>query len=190
MTALMTIEAMEKPGMALDIPKNQTFDQWVEMGRGLAEGQRVINWWIGDWWLAGERKYGEAKAAAAAIDVFGREYDTIRKYGWVCASIESGRRRTDLSFGAHVEVANLPAKEADTLLDRAETESLTVRTLRVEAMKRKVALGLFKPPERTDPDPAYDELMEGVRWWNRATAETRSEFLDLANDSALGVIRA
>lgn len=189
MNAMMTIETMGKPGLGLDIPKNQTFDQWVEMGRSLAEGQRVINWWIGDWWAFGSHRYGE-RAKAAAEGIFGREFQTLANAASVCRSFETSRRREVLSWSHHVEVAVLPPEEADALLDRAEKNDLSVRDLRVEAMKRKVALGLFKPAERTDPDPAYDALMEGVRWWNRQTAETRLEFFELATEAQGGVIRA
>jgi hypothetical protein len=189
MNALMTIETLGKPAMALAIPKKQTFDQWVEMGRELADGQKVINWWVGDWWAAGTHRYGE-RAKVAAEGIFGREFQTIANVASVCRSFETSRRREALTFSHHAEVAALPPKEADGLLDRAEHEGLSRRDLRIEAMKRKVALGLFKPRDQGEPDPAYDELMEGVRWWNRAKPETRIEFLDLANEAGGGVIRA
>lgn len=189
MNALMTIEALGKPALALEIPKGQTFDEWEQVGRDLAEGQRVINWWIGDWWAAGSHRYG-ARAKVAAEGIFGREFGSLANAASVCRSFESSRRREALTFTHHLEVAALPPKEADALLDKAEKDGLSTRNLRVEAMKRKVALGLFKPPERTDPDPAYDALMEGVRWWNRQNAETRLEFYDLATEAQGGVIRA
>lgn len=167
MNALMTIETLGKPAMALEIPKKQTFDQWVEMGRELAEGQKVINWWIGDWWIAGERKYGEAKAASVAMEIFGKEYDTVRKCGWVSANFESVRRRTDLPFSAHEEVVTLPPKEQDRIFEKARQNGLSTREIRVEAIKRKTALGLFKPRDQSEPDPEYSGFVNIGRAWNR-----------------------
>lgn len=187
MTAMMTIETMSKPGLSLDIPKNQTFDQWVEMGRSLAEGQRVINWWIGDWWAAGSHRYGE-RAKAAAEGIFGREFGSLANAASVCRSFESSRRREALTFTHHLEVAALPPKEADALLDKAEKANLSTRDLRVEAMKRKVALGLFKPRDEIDDDPEYTALKAIAAAWNRAPVGARETFAELVAEANLGVI--
>lgn len=55
-----------------------------------------------------------------AIALFNRSYDTLRKYKAVGRQIELGRRRPNLSFKHHQEVAYLPAETQDALLDRAE----------------------------------------------------------------------
>lgn len=182
MNAMAAIETMGKPGLALDIPKNQTFDQWVEMGRSLCEGQRVVNWWIGDWWAAGSHRYGE-RAKAAAQGIFGREFQSLMDMASVSRSFEPSRRREVLSFTHHREVAALPPDEADKLLERAESDQLSTRELRVEVVKRRVALGHFAPP--IDDDPEHTELVDIARRWNRARKSVRQEFLDLANESGL-----
>lgn len=187
MNAIMTIEGLNKPALALDIPKNQTFDQWTEMGRSLAEGQRVVNWWIGDWWAAGSHRYGE-RAKAAAEGIFGREFQSLMDMASVCRSFEPSRRRDVLSFTAHREVAALPPNEADKLLERAEKDGLSTRELRVEAMKRKVALGMFPTRDQVDDDPEHTALVAIARAWNRAPAGARQTFLDLAEEANLGVI--
>jgi hypothetical protein len=188
MGAITAIEA-GKPGMSLDIPKGQTFDQWVEMGRSLCEGQKVVNWWIGDWWAAGTHRYGE-RAKAAAQGIFGREFGGLMNLASVCRAFETSRRREALSFTHHVEVSALPPEEADALLERAEADGLSTRDLRVEAMKRRVALGHFPTRDVGDDDPEHTELMEITRKWNRARRSARETFLDLANEANLGVIDA
>lgn len=184
MNAMMAIETMGKPGLALDIPKNQSFDQWVEMGRSLCEGQRVVNWWIGDWWAAGSHRYGE-RAKVAAEGIFGREFGALMNMASVCRSFETSRRREALSFTHHQEVAALDPGEADALLVRAETEQMSTRELRVEVVKRRVALGHFPSRDDTDDDPEHTELVDIARRWNRARRSVRQEFLDLANESGL-----
>lgn len=184
MNALTRIEGGQK-SLALAIPQDQTFEQWVAMGRDLFEGQRVINWWIGDWWAAGSHRYGE-RAAAAAQGVFGLEYKSLSMYGSICRAFEPSRRLEHLTFSHHAEVAALPPSEADTLLAAAQNERLSTRELRVEAMKRKVALGLFVP--REDDDPDHTELLDIARRWNRAKRSVRETFLELANESGLDEI--
>lgn len=187
MNAMMAIETMGKPGLALEIPKGQTFDDWVEMGRSLCEGQRVVNWWIGDWWAAGSHRHGE-RAKVAAEGIFGREFQSLMDMASVCRSFETSRRREALSFTHHREVAALEPKEADALLAKAETEQMSTRELRVEVVKRRVALGHFPARDTVDDDPEHTELLDIARRWNRARRSVRQEFLELANEANLGEI--
>jgi len=187
MNAMMTIENMGKPGLSLDIPKGQTFDEWVESGRSLCEGQKVVNWWIGDWWAAGTHRYGE-RAKAAAQGIFGREFQAIMDMASVCRSFETSRRHEALTFTHHREVAALPPAEADALLERAETDGLSTRDLRIEAMKRRVALGHFPARDTIDDDPEHTALVAIARAWNRAPVTARESFMDLAEEANLGEI--
>lgn len=165
------------PAMALDVPKGQSFDDWVEMGRRLAETDRRLQWWIGDWWAAGTHRYG-ARAKAAAEGIFGREFQTLMNAASVCRSFEPSRRRDDVSWSHHVEVAALPAEEADALLNKVEAEDLSVRELRIQAMKRKVALGIFRPRDRREDDPEDDDYAAIARKWNRASMGARVKILE------------
>lgn len=187
MNAMMAIETMGKPGLALSIPKNQTFDQWVEMGRSLCEGQRVVNWWIGDWWAAGSHRYGE-RAKVAAARIFGREFGALMNLASVCRSFETSRRREALSFTHHVEVAALPPDKADALLTRAETESLSTRDLRVEVVKIRTALGHFPTRDQADDDPEHTALVAIARAWNRAPVGARETFAEMVAEANLGEI--
>lgn len=185
MNAMMTIETMGKPGLALEIPQDQTFDQWVEMGRNLCEGQRVVSWWIGDWWAAGNHRYGE-RAKAAAEGIFGREFKTLANAASVCRAFETSRRREHLSFAHHAEVASLPPKDADALLDKAEAGLLNRSTIRGAAIIRKTELGLYTP--RVDDDPEHTALKAIAAAWNRAPVGARQTFAELVAESDLGVI--
>jgi hypothetical protein len=187
MNAVMSIESMGRPALALEIPKGQTFEQWVEMGRNLSEGQRVINWWIGDWWAAGQHRYGE-RAKAAAEGIFGREFQSLMNAASVSRSFETSRRREVLSWSHHAEVAALPPDKADKLLDRAEREQLSTRELRIEAMKARVELGHFPTRDQIDDDPEHTALVAIARAWNRAPIAARKSFFELAEEAGLGVI--
>jgi hypothetical protein len=166
-----------KPALALDIPKGQSFDEWVELGRRLCETDRRIQWWIGDWWAAGSHRYGE-RAAAAAEGIFGREFQTLRNAASVARSFETSRRRDALSFHHHETVASLPPKEADKLLDAAEAQNMPVRNLRIAAMKVKVSLGMFPERDVAEPDPGYNGFMNVGRSWNRERQASRVLFVE------------
>jgi hypothetical protein len=70
------------------------------------------------------------ETAAAAHGIFGRGFQTLMNAASVCRSFETSRRREALTFTHHLEVAALPPKEADMLLDKAEAESLPPQMLR------------------------------------------------------------
>lgn len=122
-----------EPALSLDLPKGQSFDEWLEVGRNLANANKVLNWYIGDWWAAGSHRYGE-RAKVAAEGIFGREFGTLASIASVCRSFESSRRREHLSFTHHREVAGLQPEQADRLLNQAEREGWSVRDLRAEVI--------------------------------------------------------
>jgi hypothetical protein len=62
-------------------------------------------------------RYGERKAIVEAEDWEGPAYESCRQAAWACKAFETVRRRTDLSFKHHAEVAALPPSDADALLD-------------------------------------------------------------------------
>ena len=62
-----------------------------------------------------EARYGERKAIVEAEDWEGPAYQTCMHAAAVCPAFETSRRREDLSFRHHAEVAGLPPDEADVL---------------------------------------------------------------------------
>jgi hypothetical protein len=86
-----------------------------------------VAWWLGDWWAFGEAHWGERKAIVAAEDWEGPAYESCRQAAWVCRAFETVRRRTDLSFKHHAEVAAFPQAEADALLDWCEEPATWLR---------------------------------------------------------------
>lgn len=177
-----TITIGEK-ALALSLPKEQTFDEWVDLGRNLAAANKTLNWWIGDWWAAGSHRYG-ARAKVAAEGVFGREFQSLMNLGSVCNAFkETSRRREVLSFGHHEAVAALDEMEADALLDRAERDNWTVRDIRAEATALKSSTS--QASRTTGP---VDR--EAIEWsclvgaWNRSSVAVRERFLDELDGTA------
>lgn len=178
-----TITIGEK-ALALSLPKEQTFDEWLEFGRNLANANKTLNWWIGDWWAAGSHRYGE-RAKVAAEGIFGREFQTLANLASVCRSFESSRRREVLSFNHHEAVASLEPAKADELLERAERDGWTVRDIRAEAAAvRSAPAGV----------PREVQSRESIEWsclvgaWNRSSVVVRQRFLDAKELAPIGDI--
>lgn len=176
---------LQRDAVALKLASDLTFDAWGELGNRLAAMDRKLNWWIGDWWAAGQHRYGE-RAKVAAEDIFGKEIQTLMNIGSICRSFETSRRREVLSFKHHAEVSGLPPDQADKLLDRAEVERLSTRELRREVLRHRVQTGQLTV--MADDDPDYTDLSKIAAAWNRASKVARQSFLDLAQEAELGII--
>lgn len=119
------------------------FQEWENRGRALNADHKRLYWDIGDWWREGGQRYG-VRAKAAAQNIFGIEYSTLRRYSTVAGAFESDRRRS-LSFSLHAEVAALPPAKADELLDLTERDGLSKRELRTEVCKIRNAAAVSAP---------------------------------------------
>jgi N6-adenosine-specific RNA methylase IME4 len=136
--------------VGLDLPPGLSFERWQALGRNLLLMQRAVMWWIGDWLNYGERAYGEKYSQA--IEMTGYDYQTLRDAAWVSGSIELSRRRDNLSFSHHKEVASLTPARQNEWLAVAERDGLTQKGLRV---------ALRTPAVPTSPGSA---LMAEVRY--------------------------
>jgi len=127
-TAVATIVDVELDETGWRPQGNMSFEQWEAAGRELMQMGRAWQWWVGDWVLYGEQNYGEKYAQA--IELTGMEYGTLANVISVARKVDSSRRREDLSWSHHVEVAPLPPREQDKWLDRAREEGMTLARLR------------------------------------------------------------
>jgi hypothetical protein len=122
--------------------------EWVRQGRWLGTLTRAGRWWLGDWLRYGNARYGERYRAAAAIT--GYDVQTLMNIAYVASRFEISRRREELSFTHHAELAALPADQQERWLDHAERESLSARSLR-NALRR--AKRSRAPEEEVSPAP-------------------------------------
>lgn len=104
-----------------------SWEAWYEYGRRLSSFERHFRWLLGDWYLLGETRFGEA--AAQAVEAVSLK--TVQNAAWVAERFPPSRRRENLSWSHHAEVAGLEAAEADALLDRAESDGWSRARLRL-----------------------------------------------------------
>jgi hypothetical protein len=132
-------------GVGLVINPEATLDEWREVGRVLSRLDASIQWLIGDWFVYGESKYGDAKAIAEQL---GYSHGTIRVYASVARNVELLIRINNLSFAHHQLVAAKSQEEQRQWLKRAVAENLSVAAL------RKLINGDDDPNDDPDPDIA------------------------------------
>ena len=140
-----TIGTATQTGLALRL--GLKFEQWAEIGEDLRRLEKAALWWIGDWLNYGERSYGETYAQA--LDATDYSQGALQNAKWVASKVETSRRREDLPWSVHYEVASLPPEQQDDVLGEAERDRLTVRDVRelVNALKR----GIGEPPPLPPP---------------------------------------
>ena len=120
------------------------FEDWDQAGVDIMTIANGSRWWIGDWILHGENKYGEGYAQAQLIT--GRSYDTIAQYKHVAKVYPPEDRKFDLPFSFYLVVASLDKRQRNKLLKDAETNDWTKAELVYEAKK------LLLPPEDDKDD--------------------------------------
>lgn len=156
-------KALELPSGAaltrtsLELPPGLDIDEWAACGRDLARVQDGVLWWLGDWWRYGEHAYGE-RAAAVAEGVTGYSFGACANAGWVAGKIETSRRREDLSYSHHAELAALDPIEQDRWLETAADERLSTRDLRARIRKRAA----IDPP--APPAGKYSAIVIDPPW--------------------------
>ena len=107
-----------------------TLEEWLACGEFIKSADRGVHFWIGDWLNIGEAKWGEMYERA--MEVTGFDYETLRGDKYVAARVEFVRRRTNLSFSHHREVAPYAPHEQDILLDGATALHLSAKQLRAK----------------------------------------------------------
>lgn len=104
-----------KTGLCL--PEDLLLEDWCRIGTELVALSDSSSWWVGDWLIFGHAKYPDRYQRAMAETSL--DYQTLRNYAWVARAFEPSRRRSELSFQHHMEVAALSPAEQDHWLDFA-----------------------------------------------------------------------
>jgi hypothetical protein len=152
-------------GLTLD--ELLSFEDWKGIGRRVVKLGNASAWWLGDWIAFGQRKYGRRYKEALLIT--GLEYQTLRNYASIARRFEPERRRNDLSFQHHAEVATLSDSEQDRWLalaagnhwSRNELRRRLTEKLKTRALRDiEVLIRLSISPDRERRWRAAAEMLE------------------------------
>lgn len=119
---------VKKTGLVFS--RSPSLSSWEAIGRQLLSIADSSTWWIADWLAYGERAFKDRYVEA--ITRTNLNYQTLRNYAWVARRFDQSRRREELSFGHHAEVAALDVHEQDYWLRKAVELGWSRNHLRVE----------------------------------------------------------
>ncbi len=140
------------PGAELDLAA------WSAVGRRFGEIGRCSQWWLGDWILYGNARFGERYSRAVRLT--GYDAQSLMNMVHVASRFDVYRRREKLSWSHHASLASLELDRQEHWLSCAESERLSVADLRVELRTERrareaaacVAGGDHQPPEEPPAD--------------------------------------
>jgi hypothetical protein len=107
----------------LILPDDLTESKWEEVGSKLGDVATAYQWMVGDWWIFGEKKYGNRKHIVNSPTWTGPAFETCMNCGRVCRAFETSLRREVLTFKHHTEASALKItnpKLAEEILDWCE----------------------------------------------------------------------
>lgn len=126
--------------------------QWLNVGRRLGAISRCNKWWVGDWLHYGASRWGERYSEAAKVT--GYDPKSLRNIAYVSLRFVPSRRRDNLSWSHHAEVAALSDQEQDCWLDLSTRQRLSVSDLRFELRASRRHSGDDQPTPLASPTPA------------------------------------
>lgn len=138
----------EKLPHTLVILEGVSIDEFQELWSECDQTAKSYQFWIGDALIYAEKHYGEDYAQF--VDPHYAEQH--RGPMWVCKQIEPRRRRANLSYSLHKEVAALDKREQDRWLNKAAKDRWSVSRLREEMGRTKPRRQHNNPPEPIKDD--------------------------------------
>ncbi|RJO71045.1 hypothetical protein D5S18_27445 [Nocardia panacis] len=132
--------------VGLHITDKLTFETWELAGHRLSGIVDSSTWCLGDWLVYGKSSFPDRYHRA--IRAAGLQYQTLRNYAWVSRRFPLERRRAQLSFQHHAEVASLPIEKQDLWLDRAVASTWTTKQLRTQIRQAQHATPTAKKVDK------------------------------------------
>jgi hypothetical protein len=114
--------------VSLTITNEISYEKWEQVVNQLMITEAAAPWWLGDLLRYGEHRYGEKYAQA--VEMTGRSVATLTNWVWVANQYPPSKRRENLSWSIHRELAPLEPDERERWLDAAESEQWSKAELR------------------------------------------------------------
>jgi hypothetical protein len=171
---------------SLQLPRDLPIDSWQSIGDTILSVTDSSAWWIGDWLVFGQSIYGDRYKRAMAETSL--DYQTLRNYAWVARRFTPSRRRENLTFQHHVEVAALDAEEQDHWLDLAANFRWSRNELRRQIRNSAASDNGDRRPRESQVLIQMSE--DRLRRWEAEAQRKRLDLLDwiaiVLDDAATG----
>lgn len=179
----------EATEIGLKLPRMK-YEKWEAAIHQLIAAGASSAWLIGDGLAQGEAWFGEEYAQAFDPDKLRRiDVDTLRNYQWVAQKVPFVRRRTNLSWSHHQEVAAMDADDQSYWLTLAEGNGWSRNELRREVRRDKDA-GQPEPEKELTllQDPSVRKWIEDYRDSIKSRLESVPEGAPFLNNMLHGQI--
>lgn len=104
---------------SLEMSEDATQDDYRTAIQALAQLNEGLQWWVGDWLVQAEKNYGSTYSGWVAG--LGFNYQTLANWKTVSRLVTFSRRRENLTWQHHAEVAHLHHHQQDKWLAWAST---------------------------------------------------------------------
>ena len=169
---------LTKTGVVIGSTKKSneiTFEEWSAVTEWVQKVNTSVAFWLGDLLEYGERRFGEKYTAA--IEVTGLAEQTLTNAAYVARHVPIQRRRENVPFSHHAEVASLPPEKQEEWLERCESKGLTREQLRqglqaeraVTAGKKPVYMVIVTCDDAEDQDLVFNQMAMTGRTVKMAT---------------------
>jgi hypothetical protein len=148
------------------------FDTWLAILRALGVVDRASRWHIGDALNFGEALYGEISAQAVEATpserydemqrITGMDRQTLMNIASICRRVAKSRRRRELGFWIHAEVAKLEPDEQVRWLEETVSKGWHRAELK-QAIKNDGAPELDPVADAGEGDPPTDHRSRAER---------------------------
>jgi hypothetical protein len=157
------------------------YDRYEALGVALSNAREKITWWIAEWIRYGENTYGEKYAQA--VETTGLTIGTCMTYVSIANRVPVERRRPELKFGHHAEVASLQPDDQLKWLDDAVTNGWKRDELRSRLQQAKTP-NLQRAVVLPDLETAALDLVRSAKKYGNDFLVQRPSFVQLC--AALG----
>lgn len=151
-------------------PANMDFDTFQRIGNTFQQIRQSLNFWYGDWLVAGEERFGEA--AYQAVSETGKSYETILKLKAVSFRVRKEIRQKTLGWTSHFYCAYIPVEQRGPLLEIAANIGLSSREL--------------KDVVKLDDDTRHEFMLAVQHYTDEQGPMSRDTFFSLLNRFRLG----
>jgi hypothetical protein len=161
---LATIESLNWSMTGVTIDRELTEDEWLGIVQDIRKIKRAYLWMLADLLVyAIERGYGDTHGKYEKVsELTGYTPEALQNYASIARSVEISRRRENLSFSHHTEVAPLPADEQAYWLEQASINHWSAKRLRSEITNPQLPAETVRqddapPDDRPAPDDESQE---------------------------------
>lgn len=139
-------------GLSLVFRPDTPYEIWEAETTVLMAVARGVQWWVGDAFAFGDEAYGEQ--SSQVFDPLHYSYDSVTRMARTARAIPPTRRRPNVPFAVHSDVAALPLPEQEVLLDYAAEHGS--RREEIRPLVRQIRLRLERERAAALPAPVLD----------------------------------